>query len=127
MDPRSQEFSAAKRAGKDARFHEQPAERRAAARRAFGLVVRILLRYAFRFFLLTLATALLTYGLLDWAGGGFDFEGILLYDNDWRPHPLHITACGLAMLPPSIWEIFQLEILREGHAGDGNAASPDAQ
>ncbi len=136
MDPRSQEFSAAKRAGAVARSRQQPGQRRAAAWRLAGLSIRIFLRYVFRFVLLGLGMALLTYGLLDWHATNFDLSGLMLYDNDWRPHPLHLAAGGLAMVPPTIWEIFQLEMIREAHsvgpqhpgpAEDGTAAPPDAE
>ena len=71
------------------------------------------MRYLTRFLLLMTGFALTTAGLMMWHAQGFAFEGIWLIDNDYRPHPLHVLIVGLAMIPPSLWEIFLLESQRD--------------
>jgi hypothetical protein len=67
------------------------------------------MKYFIRFLLLSVGFALTTVGLMFWSIGGFSFQGLLLFDNDFMPHPLHILILGLAMIPPALWEIFLLE------------------
>lgn len=67
------------------------------------------MKYFLRFLLLTLGFALTTAGLMFWHAQSFTFHGVLLVDNDWRLHPLHLLILGLAMIPPALWEIFLLE------------------
>ena len=54
-------------------------------------------------------SALTTLGLVYWQSRGFSLDGLLLFDNGWRPHPIHILALGISLIPPSLWEIFVLE------------------
>lgn len=63
------------------------------------------MRYFWRFALLTLGFALTTAGLMAWQARDFGFQGV------WSltVHPLHVLVVGLAMIPPSLWEIFILE------------------
>lgn len=58
------------------------------------------------YLLLTAAAALATYGVIGWHDSGLSMVGLLLYDNGWRPHPLHLLVLGLGALPPAMWEIF---------------------
>ena len=67
------------------------------------------MKYLTRFLLLMIGFALTTAGLMMWRATGFSFDGIWLVDNDYRPHALHLLILGLAMIPPSLWEIFVLE------------------
>ena len=67
------------------------------------------MRYLSRFLLLTIGFALTALGLMMWRAIGFSFEGLMFFDNDYRPHALHILVLGLAMIPPTLWEIFLLE------------------
>ena len=67
------------------------------------------MKYLTRFLLLTAGFALTAAGLMMWRATGFSFEGLLLYDNGYRPHALHVLILGLAMIPPTLWEIFLLE------------------
>ena len=67
------------------------------------------MKYLIRFLLLMLGVALTTLGLVYWQSRGFSLEGMLLFDNGWRPHPIHILALGISLIPPSLWEIFVLE------------------
>ena len=67
------------------------------------------MKYLTRFLLLMIGFALTTAGLMMWRATGFSFDGILFVDNNYRPHPLHLLILGLAMIPPSLWEIFVLE------------------
>jgi hypothetical protein len=53
--------------------------------------------------------ALIAAGLMMWRAVGFSFDGIWFFDNDYRPHALHLLVLGLAMVPPALWEIFLLE------------------
>lgn len=70
------------------------------------------MRYLLRFTLLTVAAALAAFGLAYWQHIGFSMEGFWFVDNDYRPHPVHILALGLAMIPTTIWEIFLLDSRR---------------
>lgn len=68
------------------------------------------------YLMLATAVALATYGLLAWHDSGLSVDGLLLYDNGWRPHPLHLLVLGLGGLPPAMWEIFwQDRGFRQGH------------
>ncbi len=71
------------------------------------------MRYFFRFLLLMLGVALTTLGLVDWHARSFDLAGVLLFDNGWRPHPIHVLVLGISMIPPAMWEIFTLELERK--------------
>lgn len=68
------------------------------------------MRYLTRFLLLMVGFALTTAGLMMWRSVGFSFDGIWFVDNGYRPHGLHLLILGLAMIPPSLWEIFVLEM-----------------
>jgi hypothetical protein len=70
------------------------------------------MKYLTRFLLLMMGFALTTAGLMMWRSIGFSFDGIFLIDNDSRPHALHLLILGIAMIPPSLWEIFLLETQR---------------
>ena len=70
------------------------------------------MKYLTRFLLLMMGFALTTAGLMMWRSIGFSFDGIFLFDNDYRPHALHLLVLGIAMIPPSLWEIFLLESQR---------------
>jgi len=78
------------------------------------------MKYLTRFLLLMIGFALTAGGLMMWRAVGFSFEGIWFVDNGYRPHALHVLILGLAMIPPSLWEIFVLE--SEMQAGDGRTA-----
>lgn len=67
------------------------------------------MRYFLRFLLLALGFALTTAGLMFWHARGFTFHGVWPGGGELRLHPLHLLIIGLAMIPPSIWEIFLLE------------------
>lgn len=67
------------------------------------------MRYLSRFLLLTVGFALTTSGLMAWHASHFSFTGLWFVDNDYRLHPLHLLILGLAMIPPTLWEIFILE------------------
>ena len=67
------------------------------------------MKYLLRFVLLSMGFALTTAGLMLWHADGFSFQGIWFVDNAYQLHPLHVLILGLAMIPPSLWEIFVLE------------------
>ena len=67
------------------------------------------LKYLYHMSILILGVALITYGVIDWYDQGLTLEGLLLYDNGWRPHPIYLLTIGLSMVPMSMWEIFVLE------------------
>ena len=67
------------------------------------------MRYLSRFLLLMGGFALTTFGLMLWHAIDFRFDGIWLVDNGLRPHPLHAIMIGLALIPPTLWDIFLLE------------------
>ena len=74
--------------------------------------------YLLRFVLLCVAAALTSFGLAYWQHTDFSVEGFWFVDNDYRPHPLHILALGLAMIPTTLWEIFLLDAKRAATGGD---------
>ncbi|MFV2090954.1 MAG: hypothetical protein ACC642_09860 [Pseudomonadales bacterium] len=67
------------------------------------------MKYLGRFLLLMMGFALTTAGLMMWHSIGFSFDGVWFFNNDFRPHALHVLILGLAMIPPALWEIFILE------------------
>lgn len=77
------------------------------------------MKYLTRFLLLMTGFALTTAGLMMWRASGFSFDGIWFFDNDYRPHALHLLILGVAMIPPSLWEIFLLE--SDMQAGSGRS------
>lgn len=90
------------------------------------------LRYLVRLLLLSLGVALATYGAIDWHFQGLSLRGFWLYDNGWRPHPVHLIVIGLTLMPLALWDIFVMEALRgmhtaeavvEGSAGEGEGNS----
>ena len=66
------------------------------------------MKYLWRFILLALGFALTTAGLMGWHGRDFALQGIWSLSL----HPVHVLVVGLAMIPPSLWEIFVLESRR---------------
>ncbi|MEM7219107.1 MAG: hypothetical protein AAF515_12130 [Pseudomonadota bacterium] len=68
------------------------------------------MHYFLRFMLLATGFCLFTYGLLSWQADRFTLVGIMPFGADFRWQGLHFLTLGLAMIPPSLWEIFQLEI-----------------
>ena len=76
------------------------------------------------YLLLTAAAALATYGVIGWHDSGLSMAGLLLYDNGWRPHPLHLLVLGLGALPPAMWEIFWQDAKHRARGVD--RAAPDA-
>ena len=69
-------------------------------------------KYLVRFLLLTAAFALTTGGILGWESIQFDLAGIWPFADELSWHPVHAIIIGLALLPPTIWEIFLLETHR---------------
>ena len=86
----------------------------------------MIVRQRFRhYLLLTAAAALATYGVIGWHDSGLSMVGLLLYDNGWRPHPLHLLVLGLGALPPAMWEIFWQDAKQRTRDGDGGARNAD--
>ena len=71
-----------------------------------------MLRYLSRFGLLTLAFALATAGLLGWQADGFRWPAMATGESLLRPEPLYLLILGVAIVPPTLWDIFQLETQR---------------
>ncbi len=67
------------------------------------------IKYILRFTLLGIGFALTAFGLMSWQAKGFSLNGIWFVDNEFRTHPLHLLVLGIAMIPPTLWEIFVLE------------------
>ena len=61
--------------------------------------------------LLTGAMASICYGLIAWHATAFDMQGVWLYDNGWRPHPVHFIALGIGVAAPVVWDIFVLALV----------------
>ena len=85
------------------------------------------IRLAIRFIVLAAACSALAYGLLAWQHQGFTLVGVWLVDNDWHIHPVHFLMVGIGLIPPTMWDIFAMEVRaaqrraeeRSGTADDG--------
>ncbi len=66
-------------------------------------------RFIIRFLLLTLAFALTTLGLLAWQQINFDLSNVWPISSEFSAHPVYAMVLGLALIPPTLWEIFVLE------------------
>ncbi|MEQ8689649.1 MAG: hypothetical protein RIC89_02275 [Pseudomonadales bacterium] len=67
-------------------------------------------RYLIRFLLLTVGFALTTFGILAWQKIGFDLRGVWPDSTaGLQSHPIYILILGMALIPPTLWEIFLLE------------------
>lgn len=84
--------------------------------------LRQLLRYLLRLGLLTAGFALATMGLLSWQAEGFTLVSFWPFSNLLTPHPLHLLIVGIAIIPPTLWDIFLLEQARAGHSAAGHSA-----
>ena len=69
-------------------------------------------QYLLRLTLLTLGVALATMGLLTWQAQGFALATLWPFSNAFQPHPVHLLVLGIALIPPSLWDIFMLETRR---------------
>jgi len=67
------------------------------------------LKYCIRYLLLIAGFTLLTYGMINWSRSDFSMQGIWFSDATYYLHPLHFVIIGVAMIPPSMWEIFALQ------------------
>ncbi len=67
------------------------------------------IRFLIRFFLLTLAFALTTLGILAWQQMNFDLNTLWPIAAEFSAHPVYAMVLGLALIPPTLWEIFVLE------------------
>ena len=65
--------------------------------------------YFLRLLLLSIAFGLTTMGLMSWQTRAFSFAGIWPLEGALAVHPLHLLILGIAMIPPSLWEIFVLD------------------
>ena len=64
------------------------------------------LKLLIRFILLATGFALTTYGVLGWHHLGFDMAITLAVPEAHNIHPVYLLILGLALIPPSLWEIF---------------------
>lgn len=78
-------------------------------------------QYLLRLALLTLGVALATMGLLTWQAQGFALATLWPFARAFEPHPVHLLVLGIALIPPSLWDIFMLETRRaqrsDSHGG----------
>ena len=72
------------------------------------------IRYLIRFLLLSLGFALTTAGILAWQETDFDLDQLWPIAQSWSPHPVYVIVFGMALIPPTLWEIFVLENRRDG-------------
>ena len=85
------------------------------------------IRLVIRFIVLAAASAAVAYGLLAWQHEGFALAGVWLVDNDWRLHPVHFLIVGIGLIPPTMWDIYAMEIqaaTRRADEGGFGAARP---
>ncbi len=67
------------------------------------------LRFLVRLLLLMLGFALTTYGMLVWQQMNFDLNTLWPIAREFSSHPVYAMVLGLALIPPTLWEIFVLE------------------
>ena len=67
------------------------------------------IRYLIRFCLIALGFALTLFGVLAWHDTGFDLAGVWPMASDGGFHPVYPLVLGMALIPPSLWEVFILE------------------
>ena len=87
------------------------------------------------YMLLVAAVASLSYGLIGWHATTFDMDGVWLYDNGWRPHPVHFVALGIGLAAPMLWDIFTLALaagerqydVKEQDARERDSEAPPAR
>ena len=83
------------------------------------------MKFFVRFLLLAAGFSLFTFGLLRWAEDGFNFSGLLPFTSNYQTQGLHYLMLGLAMIPPSLWEIFNLERLAQSAQSEETNAPDD--
>ncbi len=66
-------------------------------------------RYLIRFVLLTAGFALTTAGILAWQNIDFSLSEVWPMADERAVHPVHVIVIGMALIPPTLWEIFVLE------------------
>ncbi len=73
------------------------------------------IRYLIRFMLLVVGFALTTYGLLAWQKIGFELASMWPFSatGGFTSHPIYVIVLGMALIPPTLWEIFLLEQARD--------------
>ena len=79
-----------------------------------------------RLFALTLGFALATYGAMEWHYRDLTMHGLWLYDNGWRPHPVHLLVLGLCMVPVSLWQILAIDLEAQAQARQDSEAERGA-
>lgn len=67
------------------------------------------IRYLIRFALLTIGFALTTFGILTWQQLDFDLSRMWPIADHFDTHPVYIMVIGMALIPPTLWEVFVLE------------------
>ena len=67
------------------------------------------MKFLLRFILLATGFSLFTFGLLEWSRDNFVLHGLIPFTADYKTQGMHYLMLGLAMIPPSLWEIFNLE------------------
>lgn len=68
-----------------------------------------------RYLLLTLAFALTTFGLIGWHEVDYQLTEVWPFVGPPSFHPVHFLALGVAMIPPSLWEIFAVDHPQRQH------------
>ncbi len=71
------------------------------------------LRLLARFVLLSAGFALTTLGILGWKTIDFELDNMWPLAGSFSIHPVYIMVLGMALIPPTLWEIFVLELRRE--------------
>ena len=75
------------------------------------------LSFFIRFILLTMSFGLTTLGLLAWQQMNFDLATVWPMGGELSAHPIYALVLGLALIPPTLWEIFVLEN-RQAHQAE---------
>lgn len=78
-----------------------------------------------RYLLLVAAFALTTYGLITWHEIGYRIAAVWPFHGPMTFHPLHFLVLGVAMIPPSLWEIFALDHRPAAHSREPTPGQAD--
>ena len=70
------------------------------------------LRYLTRFIMIAAGFGLTVFGTLSWHDLGFDLASAWPLAEQFGFHPVYPLTLGMALIPPSLWEVFVLEANR---------------
>ena len=76
-------------------------------------------RFLIRFILLAIGFALTTLGLLAWQQVHFRLDNMWPLGDTFEFHAVHVLILGIALIPPTLWDIFVLDT-QQFHSQQGS-------